>query len=375
MKTYEAIFNEEKVDGVFGISLVHDPAMEGVFVALNKQEEIKFAEIDTEQRILMGLVLEPMKDVYRNQGGEEFNIRFNAETIKNLSHSFFKSNSHKNSTVEHNESEKIEGVTFVESWIVEDSKKDKSANFGFSYPKGSWIATMKVDNDEIWNDYVKTGKVKGFSIDAMLSLKEVNLKSEISMSEIKTGFDTLTDRLMVALNLKEVEVAEVVEVKVSLGMMKSAEGNINFEYEGEVLEAGVGIVAIAEDGSKIPVPVGEYELEDGSILAVAEEGIVASVGQPEVAEAPAELEQEPVSSPPPVAQDVIGEVESAIKSIMIKYAEDNKVVVDELKAQITELKNQVVEFSEQPAAQKIKSQPQVKVELNSKGRILNKLRK
>ena len=374
MKTYEAIFNEEKVDGVFGISLVHDPAMEGVFVALNKQEEIKFAEIDTEQRILMGLVLEPMKDVYRNQGGEEFNIRFNAETIKNLSHSFFKSNSHKNSTVEHNESEKIEGVTFVESWIVEDSKKDKSANFGFSYPKGSWIATMKVDNDEIWNDYVKTGKVKGFSIDAMLSLKEVNLKSEISMSEIKTGFDTLTDRLMVALNLKEVEVAEVVEVKVSLGMMKSAEGNINFEYEGEVLEAGVGIVAIAEDGSKIPVPVGEYELEDGSILAVAEEGIVASVGQPEVAEAPAELEQEPVSSAP-VAQDVIGEVESAIKSIMIKYAEDNKVVVDELKAQITELKNQVVEFSEQPAAQKIKSQPQVKVELNSKGRILNKLRK
>ena len=374
MKTYEAIFNEEKVDGVFGISLVHDPAMEGVFVALNKQEEIKFAEIDKEQRILMGLVLEPNKPIYRNQNGEEFNIVFNEDTIKDLSHNFFKSSSHKNSSLEHDDSEKITGVTFVESWIVEDSKKDKSANFGFSYPKGSWIATMKVDNDEIWNDYVKTGKVKGFSIDAMLSLKEVNLKSEISMSEIKTGFDTLTDRLMVALNLKEVEVAEVVEVKVSLGMMKSAEGNINFEYEGEVLEAGVGIVAIAEDGSKIPVPVGEYELEDGSILAVAEEGIVASVGQPEVAEAPAELEQEPASSAP-VAQDVIGEVESAIKSIMIKYAEDNKVVVDELKAQITELKNQVVEFSEQPAAQKIKSQPQVKVELNSKGRILNKLRK
>ena len=374
MKTYLAKFNPKVNGGVYAISLVENPAMEGLFIALSKQEEIKFAEVDKEQRILMGLVLEPNKPIYRNQNGEEFNIVFNEDTIKDLSHNFFKSSSHKNSSLEHDDSEKITGVTFVESWIVEDSKKDKSANFGFSYPKGSWIATMKVDNDEIWNDYVKTGKVKGFSIDAMLSLKEVNLKSEISMSEIKTGFDTLTDRLMVALNLKEVEVAEVVEVKVSLGMMKSAEGNINFEYEGEVLEAGVGIVAIAEDGSKIPVPVGEYELEDGSILAVAEEGIVASVGQPEVAEAPAELEQEPVSSAP-VAQDVIGEVESAIKSIMIKYAEDNKVVVDELKAQITELKNQVVEFSEQPAAQKIKSQPQVKVELNSKGRILNKLRK
>ena len=60
---------------------------------------------------------------------------------------------------------------------------------------------------------------------------------------------------------------------------------------------------------------------------------------------------------------------------MIKYAEDNKAITDALTAQITELKSELVEFSEQPAAQKIKSQPTVKVELNSKGRILNKLRK
>lgn len=368
MKTYEAIFNEEKVDGVFGISLVHDPAMEGVFVALNKQEEIKLTEIDKEQRILMGLVLEPNKPIYRNQNGEEFNIVFSEETVKDLSHGFFKSNSHKNSTVEHDENEKIEGVTFVESWIVEDSKKDKSANFGFSYPKGSWIATMKVDNDDIWNDYVKTGKVKGFSIDAMLSLKEVNLKSNIKMSEIKTEFQTLTDRLLVALNLKEGEVK-----KVSLGSMKSADGTINFEYDGEVLEAGVMITAIAEDGSKIAVPVGSYELEDGSILVVEQEGIIASIGKPEVEEAPAEMEAEPTTAPQ--TSDVIGEVENAIKSIMIKYAEENKEVMDALTAQITELKAQVVELSEQPAATKIKSQPQSKVGLNSKGRILNKLRK
>lgn len=371
MKTYEAIFNEDKVDGVFGISLVNEPAMEGVFVALKKQEHIKFAEIDTEQRILMGLVLEPNKPIYRNQNGEEFNIIFNEQTIKDLSHGFFKSNSHKNSTVEHDETEKIEGVAFVESWIVEDSKKDKSANFGFSYPKGSWIATMKVDNDEIWNNYVKTGKVKGFSIDAMLSLKEVNLKSNINMStEIKTEFQTLTDRLLVALNLKEKE------VKVTLGTMKDANGTITFEYQGEVLEAGVAIVAIAEDESKVPVPVGEYELEDGSILSVTEEGIVASVGSISEPEAEAELDAEP-SAPMPSTS----EIESLIKSIMIKYSEQNTETVTGLETRlsaqdelIVELKAEVLELSEQPAATKIKSQPNVKVELNSKGRLLNKLR-
>ena len=63
--------------------------------------------------------------------------------------------------------------------IVENPEVDKSTNFGFSYPKGSWLAVMKVDSDEVWNDYIKTGKVQGFSIDAMLSLEEVNLKSNI----------------------------------------------------------------------------------------------------------------------------------------------------------------------------------------------------
>ena len=87
MKTYEAIFNEE-VSGVYAVSLVESPAMEGLFVALNKQEEIQFKEVDKEQRILMGLVLEPNKPIYRNQGGEEFNIMFDEDNIKQLAFSF-----------------------------------------------------------------------------------------------------------------------------------------------------------------------------------------------------------------------------------------------------------------------------------------------
>jgi hypothetical protein len=154
------------------------------------------------------LVLEPNKPVYRNQNGEEFNIVFNEETIKNLSYHFFKAGHQKNSTIEHKD--KINGVTFVESWLVEDSKKDKSALYGFSYPKGSWVATMKVDDDDIWNNYVKTGKVQGFSVDAMLELKEVNLKSEVNMS--KSILDTLR-KINAKLGITEPNEAETVETK------------------------------------------------------------------------------------------------------------------------------------------------------------------
>jgi hypothetical protein len=65
MKTYEAVFNQAKNKGVYGISLVEDPAMEGNFIALSKEAKIEFKTVDEEQRILMGLVLEPNKPIYR----------------------------------------------------------------------------------------------------------------------------------------------------------------------------------------------------------------------------------------------------------------------------------------------------------------------
>ena len=117
MKVYEAVFNQAKNKGVYGISLVEDPAMEGEFLALSKQAKIELKTLDEEQRIIIGLVLEPNKKVYRNQGGEEFEIFFTEDTIKDLSHNFFKQGYQTNSSIEHS-GNRVEGVSFVESWII-----------------------------------------------------------------------------------------------------------------------------------------------------------------------------------------------------------------------------------------------------------------
>ena len=179
MKTYKAKFKKGS-KGAFAISLVKDPANTEHFIALSKQEElITLSKIDEEQRVVMGLVLQPGQLIprYNEETKEEFNIVFEASTIKELSHNFFIANNQSNSKLEHEAP--IKDVTIVESWIVENSEIDKSANFGMNLPKGSWMATMKINNDEIWNDYVKTNKVQGFSIDAFVDLEEVNLKSNI----------------------------------------------------------------------------------------------------------------------------------------------------------------------------------------------------
>jgi len=361
MKTYQATFNPKVNGGVYAISLVENPAMEGLFIALSKQEEIQLKEV--EQRILMGLVLEPNKPIYRNQNGEEFNIVFNEETIKELSHGFFKAGSQSNSTIEHEAKQKIEGVTFVESWIVENPDIDKSTNFGFKYPKGSWIATMKVDSDEVWNDYVKTGKVQGFSIDAMISLEEVNLKSNINMSvETEKSFIELLKDLP-----NQIKLALTPKQEIKLGSVKTANGELTIEYDGEALMVGQSAWITAEDGTKVPVPVGEHPLEDGTVLIVTEEGVVAevkAVASEEEAMAEAPEAEGKVSNDAKIAS----EIESAIKSILIKYSEQE--------AKIVELSTQVEELGKAPASKGIK-QPDTNVNLSimtKKERILYNLR-
>jgi hypothetical protein len=367
MTTYEAEFNEEEVAGVYAISLVESPAMEGNFIALNKQEAIQFKEVDVEQRILMGLVLEPNKPIYRNQNGEEFNIVFSEETIKKLSYNFFKSNSQKNSTIEHDAKQRIEGVTFVESWLVENPENDKSANFGFSYPKGSWVATMKIDNDEIWSGYVKTGKVKGFSIDAMLSLKEVNFKSNINMSEVIEKNNKFLERLSLAVFGKDKPKEKVIK----LGTIKSMDGQLTYEFDGDTPAVGSNMSVVAEDGTKIPVPIGEYEVEGGAIVVVAEEGIIAEIKEVVATDVPAPMSEAlTVSATPEVESDL----EKAIKSILVKYSEQNKSEFDALKLELAETKSKLVELSAQPSAKPIKATPtQPGTKLTLTQRINNKL--
>ena len=354
MKTYKAIFNKEETEGVFGISLVHDPAMQGQFIALSK-EKVKFSAVDEEKRILIGLVLEPNKPIYRNQNGHEFNILFDEDTVKELSYNFFKASHHQNSSIEHETP--IEGVTFVESWIVDDVEKDKSAVYGLSYPKGSWIATMKVDSEEVWNKYVKTGEVLGFSIDAVIKLEEIKMSETKKVEEGKTFLSQLSEAL--GLGKKD----EVIDVK--LGMVKTADGAVTLEWEGDSLESGVSVFVTAEDGTRIPAPVGEHELEDGNTLVIVEEGIASEVMPTAAVEEPVEELAAPEAAAPsvePTADEEMDELIAQIKKITVQYSTETTELVS-LKKEFSKLKLEFEEFKKEPAAKVKKSQP-TQVEFN-----------
>ena len=187
MNIVELLLDEEnEVTGIEAVSIVESPAIESDFIALNSQE-IKLAKVDEEKQILMGAALIPNKPIYRTNNEEEFYVYFSADTVRKASELFFKNGNQNNATLEHKLA--VNDLTVVESWIVENKEKDKSALYDLEVPVGTWMISMKVNNSEIWNDFVKTGKVKGFSIEGYFedkaTIQASKDTSETKLEEIK----------------------------------------------------------------------------------------------------------------------------------------------------------------------------------------------
>ena len=192
MKLIELILDDDEAIGVEAISVVENPAIESDFIALNNQE-IKLAEINKEKRLLMGALLIPKKPIYRKSGEDEYYIFFSEKTIEKASQLYLQNGNQSETTLEHKE--QLKGLTLVESWIVEDKAKDKTALYGLDVPVGTWMGSVKVENEDVWNEYILTKKCKGFSIEGMFAdkleskaeLKEELVKYPHTMYNPKTG--------------------------------------------------------------------------------------------------------------------------------------------------------------------------------------------
>ncbi len=201
MRIIELILDElGEATGVDAISIVENPAIEVDFLALKDQSRpVQLKTLDNEKRILLGAALVPDKMIFRKDKDDEFYIFFSKETVRKASEMYLTAGRQGNNTLEHQE--ELSGLSVVESWIVEDKKKDKSAKYDLDVPVGTWMVAMKVYNDNVWQEYVKTGKVKGFSIEGYF-LNKAN-SSSVAESE---SVDNLLSRI------EEEEALEVLEL-------------------------------------------------------------------------------------------------------------------------------------------------------------------
>lgn len=189
---FEVTIDDNEKLGIDEIALVSSPAIEELWVAMSKEEEIKLSA-DGDKQILTGPALIPDKLIYRQnkKTGEEYYIKFTADVIRQIAERFFKQQKTVNFlNLEHNQKDDVSG-TVLEAWIVEDSKVDKSVLYGFEMPVGTWMLSVHIEDTNFWNEFVKTELVKGFSIEGQLGMSLLELSKEISIPEELSNF-TLT---------------------------------------------------------------------------------------------------------------------------------------------------------------------------------------
>ncbi|OUW18603.1 MAG: hypothetical protein CBD18_02385 [Opitutales bacterium TMED158] len=182
MKLIELVLDEdEQVFGVDAISLVDEPAIERDFVALQKQQ-VRFKQ-SGERQVLMGPALIPDKFIYRRDDDRgEYSVYFSKSTVRRASELYLRRNLANSFTKDHES--KVSGIHLTESWIVE-SDTDKSRQYGFDVPIGTWMVAVKVDDTTLWAEAVKTGKVRGFSIEGYFVNKMREQNEQSAMREVR----------------------------------------------------------------------------------------------------------------------------------------------------------------------------------------------
>jgi hypothetical protein len=191
----------------------------------------------------MGALLVPNKPIFRRNGEDEYYIYFSRDTVAKASQLYLKNGNQNNSTLEHKH--ELNGLTLVESWIVEDEKYDKSRKYGLDVPVGTWMGAVKVNNDEIWDEYVKSGKVKGFSIEGYFADKVEATKVDKEEEEAKE----LLAKIESIVKGEKVELNAIDDLKKLISIyvknIDSAKGMINI-----ILKEARGVESKIEDAMK-----------------------------------------------------------------------------------------------------------------------------
>jgi hypothetical protein len=188
LETIELFIDEENIkDGVQAISLVENPAIEENFVALNKHK-VEFKTIDEEKRIIVGYALVPDKKILRIQNDKKFNIKFSKDTVYKACELYSTRLKNNNTTLDHEKD--TNGVSVIQSWIVDNVKMDKVNLYGLNPIEGGWAVIMKVYNDEVWEG-VKNKKYLGLSIEGIFS--DEIIEQSKSLETIEKTVDELTE--------------------------------------------------------------------------------------------------------------------------------------------------------------------------------------
>jgi hypothetical protein len=276
---------EELEQGIDATALVENPAIQRNWMAFKEHKDFKFKTHNEEKRILAGALMVADFPMYRNMNGKEFFVKFSSETIEQLADRMVLNNKLTAFNFEHDAKKELADMHIQQFFII-NTELGVNTPLGFEeLPNGSLFAFVKVNNEQVWNDYVKTGIVKGFSIEGNFATKEEfseqtflnEFQTIINMTDKKVATSKLDELVAKAKSLfsEDVKVEEKVEKEEEVKMAEAMlTDGTKVMYEGELAE---GTIVLLEDGTA--APDGEHTFEDGTVISI-EGGQVVAVAKP-----------------------------------------------------------------------------------------------
>lgn len=179
---YEIFINEDEDSFVDAVALVDSPAIESNFMAFSMEQENLTFSMDNEKMELIGAAMIPDMKIFRKGiNGQGYNVFFSKETIRQISQVFFKKGFQANINLSHSD---VPANSYIyQSFIVDESTGVKSPG-KLNLPDGSWVLGMKVNDKAVWQD-IKEGKIKGFSVEGLFKMAEVEIDQKYNEDEMQ----------------------------------------------------------------------------------------------------------------------------------------------------------------------------------------------
>jgi hypothetical protein len=259
-----------------------------------------------------------------------------------------------------------------ESFIT-DSERGILAPKGFpKVPEGSWFASYKVDNDDVWAK-VLDGTFKGFSVEGVFNKQLVKMDKDLNLNNNKMS-DKRNEMLegLKSFISKYSSKEEVVEVKMTENILEDGETMV--VYDAEVIATGVVVSLVDSEGQLQAMPQGSYVLQDGTTFDVVdEEGTADNVV---LAEAPAEEgaeggEEAPAATGADMKEtNATGQAKRVVETTIKEsnFNDEQMKELEELKAEFAELKKgfEAIALEKEEFAKANEAANKDKEELNDK---------
>lgn len=349
LPVFRALIEDEQ-DGMQRISLVTSPAVERDFLAFACENgPLKLSVADEDKRLIFGPIMRANMPIYRSDAMGEYFIVFTPETIREMAQKYIAEGRANAFNLQHEDGTDVQGVQMVQYFIKDTQRGIAPAEYP-DVEDGSLFGEFKVTDDELWAD-IKAGTFKGFSLEGYFGMTPEDriISTEKVADDVKEYLNNLNKDKMSKMERIKTALARLV-ARVQMGSISTDKGVLFWDGDGE-LEVGFNVYTENEGGERTAAADGEYVIEGGLVIVVAD-GQVTEIRD---VEDPAEQ----VPADEVAAEEIAPEADAAVEEVVEEIVEevnDKDERLDAIEARLAELEARLeaaeaklAEFAKTPA--------------------------